>query len=118
MSESTTKTTRGTPTLQSTPLKINTEPLSGTAIPETPQPSQQQQENEYNEKLVFAPSETTPRTLPQVRNSFTNAAMAPKKDKQQNKGIQKERPATLTPLNKQMPPTKNVQNDPTQNAIA
>src|ERR1700694_4136940 len=69
MSESTTKTTRGTPTLQSTPLKTNTEPLSGTVIPETPQPSQQRQENEYDEKLVFAPSETTPRTPPQARNS-------------------------------------------------
>src|ERR1700694_6158063 len=89
MSESTTKTTRGTPTLQSTPLKTNTEPLSGTVIPETPQPSQQRQENEYDEKLVFAPSETTPRTPPQARNGFTNAAMAPKKDKQQNKGIQR-----------------------------
>jgi len=117
MSESTTKTTRGTPTLQSTPLKTNTEPLSGTVIPETPQPSQQRQENEYDEKLVFAPSETTPRTPPQARNSFTNAAMAPKKDKQQNKGIQKERPATPTPTNQQKPPTEDVHNEDTLYAI-
>jgi hypothetical protein len=74
--------------------------MSGTLIPETPEPNEQKSENGQSDEHAFASSNTTPRTPTKTRDPASSAQimMAPKKD---NKQSSRERARPPTPTDDQ-----------------